>query len=86
VTWNAPAGGFFAVLDVPVAADGKLLEISADRYGVLWTPMSFFYLDGGGERSIRLSFSALSPEDIHEGVRRLAAVIRDHRCRRTPVT
>jgi (S)-3,5-dihydroxyphenylglycine transaminase len=85
VSWNAPAGGFFAVLDVPVAADEKLLEISADRYGVLWTPMSFFYLDGGGERSIRLSFSSLSPDDIHEGVRRLAAVIRDHRCDPVPL-
>jgi (S)-3,5-dihydroxyphenylglycine transaminase len=78
VTWNAPAGGFFAVLDVPVVADEKLLETSAERYGVLWTPMSFFYLDGGGERSIRLSFSALPPEEIREGVRRLAAVLRDH--------
>lgn len=75
VRWTAPAGGFFAVVDVPVPATVKLLEISARDYGVLWTPMSFFYSDGGGQQSIRLSFSALEPEQIDEGVRRFAALI-----------
>jgi (S)-3,5-dihydroxyphenylglycine transaminase len=78
-TWNSPSGGFFAVLDVPVRADEKLLELSARDYGVLWTPMSFFYLDGGGAHAIRLSCSALRPEQIDEGVRRLAALIADVR-------
>jgi (S)-3,5-dihydroxyphenylglycine transaminase len=77
VTWNAPAGGFFAVLDVPVRADETLLERSAREYGVLWTPMSFFYLDGGGTRALRLSCSALTEAEIAEGVRRLALLIRD---------
>jgi (S)-3,5-dihydroxyphenylglycine transaminase len=75
ITWNSPRGGFFAVLDVPVRADEKLLELSARDYGVLWTPMSFFYLDGGGSHAIRLSCSALTPDQIDEGVRRLAALI-----------
>lgn len=79
VTWNAPAGGFFAVLNVPVRADEKLLELSARDYGVLWTPMSFFYLGGGGSRAIRLSCSALATDQIDEGVRRLAALIADTR-------
>jgi (S)-3,5-dihydroxyphenylglycine transaminase len=75
VTWNSPSGGFFAVLDVPVRADEKLLELSARDYGVLWTPMSFFYLAGGGSHAIRLSCSALATDQIDEGVRRLAALI-----------
>lgn len=75
ITWNAPSGGFFAVVNVPVQADEKLLEISARDYGVLWTPMRFFYLDGGGERALRLSCSAVSPAQIEEGVRRLAAFL-----------
>jgi (S)-3,5-dihydroxyphenylglycine transaminase len=79
VRWNTPAGGFFIVLDVPVTADGTLLEISAADYGVLWTPMSFFYLGDGGRQAIRLSCSARSADEIDEGVRRLAALIRDHR-------
>jgi (S)-3,5-dihydroxyphenylglycine transaminase len=72
ITWNSPSGGFFAVLDVPVRADDKLLELSARDYGVLWTPMSFFYLDGGGSHAIQLSCSALATDQFDEGVRRLA--------------
>jgi (S)-3,5-dihydroxyphenylglycine transaminase len=79
ITWNSPGGGFFAVLDVPVRADEKLLEVSARDYGVLWTPMSFFYTGGGGTHAIRLSCSALVTDQIDEGVRRLAALIADAR-------
>ena len=79
ITWNSPGGGFFAVLDVPVRAGEKLLELSARDYGVLWTPMSFFYMNGGGSNAIRLSCSALVTGQIDEGVRRLAALIADVR-------
>lgn len=79
ITWNSPSGGFFAVLNVPVRADEKLLEVSARDYGVLWTPMSFFYLDSGGSHAIRLSCSALTPDQVDEGVRRLATLIADAR-------
>ncbi|SHM35102.1 aminotransferase-like domain-containing protein [Actinacidiphila paucisporea] len=79
VRWNAPAGGFFAVVDVPLTADEAMLETSGRDYGVLWTPMSFFYApgSGGGRRSIRLSCSALPPDRVEEGVRRLAELVRD---------
>ena len=74
VAWNVPNGGFFAVLDVPFTADEKLLELSAEQFGVLWTPMSFFYADGG-HRAIRLSCSYLEADRIAEGVRRLAQLV-----------
>jgi (S)-3,5-dihydroxyphenylglycine transaminase len=77
VGWNAPDGGFFAVLDTPVVADDALLEVSARDYGVLWTPMSMFYAGTGGERQIRLSASYLAPAEIEEGVRRLARLLAD---------
>jgi (S)-3,5-dihydroxyphenylglycine transaminase len=77
IRWNVPSGGFFAVVDSPVRADEKLLELSAQRYGVLWTPMSFFYSDGGGTHAIRLSCSWLEPAQIDEGVRRLAHLLAD---------
>ncbi|GIH19610.1 aminotransferase-like domain-containing protein [Rugosimonospora africana] len=80
VRWNVPAGGFFAVLTVPAhgpAADVDLLETSARDYGVLWTPMGFFYPDGGGSRALRVSCSALCPADLDEGVRRLAKLLGD---------
>ncbi|WP_028813705.1 PLP-dependent aminotransferase family protein [Streptomyces flavidovirens] len=75
VDWNQPDGGFFLVVRVPFVADTKALEHSARAFGVLWTPMSDFYLDGGGDHQLRLSCSALPPERIAEGVGRLAAFI-----------
>ncbi|MFV0133045.1 PLP-dependent aminotransferase family protein [Streptomyces sp. HMX87] len=75
VGWNQPDGGFFLVVHVPFVADDKALEHSARAFGVLWTPMSDFYLDGGGDHQLRLCCSALSPERIAEGVDRLAAFI-----------
>ncbi|NUS15710.1 MAG: PLP-dependent aminotransferase family protein [Streptomyces sp.] len=79
VRWNAPAGGFFAVAEVPLEADEAMLEVSGRDYGVLWTPMRFFYApgSGGGRRAIRLSCSALPPEQVEEGVRRFAELVRD---------
>lgn len=41
--------------------------------------MSFFYLNGGGSRAIRLCCSALAAGQIDEGVRRIAALIADVR-------
>ncbi|GAB2782208.1 PLP-dependent aminotransferase family protein [Streptomyces chlorus] len=75
VGWNEPDGGFFLVVDVPFVAGTKALERSAQDFGVLWTPMSDFYLDGGGDTQLRLSCSALAPGSIAEGVGRLAAFI-----------
>jgi (S)-3,5-dihydroxyphenylglycine transaminase len=74
VTWNVPSGGFFAVVDVPFEADERMLEVSAEQFGVLWTPMSFFYT-AGGTRSLRLSCSYLDAEQIAEGVRRLSLLV-----------
>lgn len=75
--WNRPAGGFFMAMNVAFTADDAALARSAERYGVLWTPMAYFYPDGGGERALRLSISYLSHEEIAEGVRRLARFIED---------
>ncbi|MGW9368175.1 PLP-dependent aminotransferase family protein, partial [Streptomyces albidoflavus] len=75
VSWNRPDGGFFLVVDVPFTADHKALELSARAFGVLWTPMCDFHLDGGGTRQLRLSCSSQSPEAITEGIARLAAFI-----------
>lgn len=77
VRWNVPSGGFFAVVDVPFRADEKRLELSAEQFGVLWTPMSFFYADGGAH-AIRLSCSYLQAEQIAEGVRRLSGLVAEH--------
>ncbi len=84
VTWNAPEGGFFVVLDVPFDADGDALEECAREHGVLWTPMSDFFQSGGGRRQLRLSCSTQEPPAIVEGVRRLGGYVAGRRA--VPVT
>ncbi|MDL5199791.1 PLP-dependent aminotransferase family protein [Streptomyces sp. ALI-76-A] len=75
VVWNRPQGGFFVRMRLPVSANESLLKESASRYGVLWTPMSPFYLGGRGRNEIRLSCSYLDAEEIEEGTHRLARFI-----------
>jgi isopentenyl diphosphate isomerase/L-lactate dehydrogenase-like FMN-dependent dehydrogenase/DNA-binding transcriptional MocR family regulator len=75
ISWNAPSGGFFLTLGVPFRADNACLTRSAERFGVLWTPMSYFYPGGGGEFTIRLSISYLSDAEIVAGVARLARLV-----------
>lgn len=77
ITWNSPTGGFFAVVTLPFAADDALMEYSAREHGVLWTPMSHFYADGGGLRQARLACSQLSSEQIELGLDRFAALVAD---------
>jgi (S)-3,5-dihydroxyphenylglycine transaminase len=75
VRWNTPSGGFFLNMRVPFQADNAALARSAEEFGVIWTPMSYFYPGGGGECSIRLSVSYLSEEEITEGITRLARFV-----------
>jgi (S)-3,5-dihydroxyphenylglycine transaminase len=80
--WNSPEGGFFTVLSVPFTADETALERSAREHGVLWTPMDAFYLNGGGRYQLRISSSYLAPEQIADGIDRLAAFIVSEASRR----
>ncbi|MER7847654.1 PLP-dependent aminotransferase family protein [Kitasatospora sp. NPDC096077] len=77
VSWNEPRGGFFLVLTVPCVVDDALLELSASRYGVIWTPMCHFHPGAGGERQLRLSVSQVDPATVDRGLDGLAALIAD---------
>lgn len=75
VHWNTPGGGFFLVLTVPFRTDDTLLEYSARRHGVLWTPMHHFYAEGMSTHQLRLSYSLLQPKQITRGLDRLADLV-----------
>ncbi|MEV8635761.1 PLP-dependent aminotransferase family protein [Streptosporangium sp. NPDC051023] len=77
VTWTAPEGGFFLVVDVPCVVDDDLLELAARDYGVLFTPMSYFLRGGRAVSQLRLSFSRILPEEMETGLDRLAALVAD---------
>ncbi len=77
VTWTENEGGFSLLLSLPVGMDSTVLLEQAAPRGVIFTPGNAFFVDGGGERMLRLSFSALPFAQIDEGIRRLAEIIRD---------
>lgn len=74
--WTEPNGGFYVWLTIPDFLDSKGMLPRAVTELVAYTPGTAFYSDGGGRDKIRLAFCYPSPETIHEGVRRLADVVR----------
>lgn len=73
--WSEPTGGMFTWLELPEGLDALALRDAATEAGVAYVPGAPFYPDGGGEREMRLSFSALGEADLAEAIRRLAGVI-----------
>jgi len=76
VQYTKPDGGMFLWVTLPEGCSTEELLADALRESVAFVPGSAFYVDGGGENSMRLNFSNASEEKITEGMQRLAAVIR----------
>lgn len=75
-TWTHPKGGFFLWVTLPEGVDAVDMIGQAREKLVDYIPGPSFYSDGSGRRSLRLSFSAVNAEQIDEGIRRLASVVR----------
>jgi 2-aminoadipate transaminase len=73
-TFTEPDGGYFLWVDFPEDVDVEKLFPAAMKKGVAIVKGSDFLLDGGNH-SCRLAFSAVTVEQIEEGVRRLAEAI-----------
>ncbi len=73
LTWSTPKGGFFLWATLPDGCTDTMLLERALQHGVIFVVGSAFHVDGSGHNTIRLSFSAPSPDRIEEGARRLAA-------------
>jgi 2-aminoadipate transaminase len=72
--WSRPQGGYFVWLELPEGADAGALLERATAAGVTFVPGADF---GGAPATARLAFSFVSPDEIREGVRRLAALVRE---------
>jgi 2-aminoadipate transaminase len=75
--WNEPNGGYFLWLDLPPGVDAARLLARATDAGVTFVKGSDFYLGAGGEEAARLAFSYATADEIDEGIRRLAKLVRD---------
>jgi DNA-binding transcriptional MocR family regulator len=77
VAWPDPRGGFFLWAALPAVIDAdRMIPRAVDR-GVIYVSGDAFFVNGSGRHFIRLSFSAPTPDRIEEGVRRLAATIKE---------
>jgi len=72
-----PEGGFFLSLTLGEGVTTRAVREAALARQVQLADGEAFFPNGGGERFLRLPFCALTPEDIREGVRRLAEAVRE---------
>ena len=70
-----PAGGFFCWLTLPEGLSADELFDDAAQAGISYVKGSDCVLEGG-ERTLRLAYSGVSPSEIEEGMERLGAVFR----------
>jgi len=69
-----PGGGYFLWLDLAGGADTPALLAEAKAEGVSFVAGPDFMVEGG-ENSLRLAFAAVPPEQIPEGVARIARAL-----------
>ena len=76
-----PDGGFFVSVMLPESANTENLVGRAKDVGLVLTPGGAFFADpddgeaASGDRFVRLPFCAVKPEQIEEGVKRLASLL-----------
>ncbi|MFP5261244.1 MAG: PLP-dependent aminotransferase family protein [Blastocatellia bacterium] len=76
--WRTPASGVFIWVELPDEIDTtELLRLAIETAKVAFIPGSAFCVGGGNREmnSMRLNFSNCKPDDITEGIQRLARVI-----------
>jgi 2-aminoadipate transaminase len=77
VTCTHPNGGMFVWMTLPDAISSMDVFENAIRDHVAVLPGMPFYVDGGGNNTLRLNFSNASPENIRVGMDRLSCVIHE---------
>lgn len=75
VAWTRPEGGFFVWLTLPEGIDSYPLLHEGIDAGVVFVPGAAFTATPGPSNKLRLAFSAVPPDMLREGVKRLAPVL-----------
>jgi 2-aminoadipate transaminase len=70
-----PQGGYFMWVELPEDVSVAELETAAKERGVVFVKGTDFLLEGG-ENTLRLAYSGVTPEQIDEGITRLADAVR----------
>jgi 2-aminoadipate transaminase len=75
VSWTHPDGGLFLWVTLPTAIDCTRLFQAAVEQNVAFVPGDPFYPNGDIGAHMRLNFSNAAPDQIREGIRRLAGAV-----------
>lgn len=74
---TTPEGGMFLWITLPQGIDTtRMLERAVERK-VAYVPGGPFFALGGGENTMRLSYSCATPQEIDQGIAALAETIRE---------
>jgi 2-aminoadipate transaminase len=73
--FEAPQGGYFMWVELPDEVDVAELEPAAKERGVVFVKGTDFLLEGG-HNTLRLAYSGVTPDQIGEGISRLADAVR----------
>jgi 2-aminoadipate transaminase len=73
--FSPPSGGYFMWVELPQGVDVAELETAAKERDVLFVKGTDFLMEGG-ENTLRLAYSGVTPAQIDEGVTRLAEAAR----------
>jgi 2-aminoadipate transaminase len=77
VKWTEPQGGLFLFVTLPKQLDSDIIFKKAIEKNVAFVSGSTFFCNDSGRNTMRINFSYSNPAEIEEGVKRLAAVIRE---------
>ena len=75
VHWTHPQGGLFLWVTLPEGVNAEEILKLAVEQKVAFVPGSSFHPDGTGKNTMRLNFSAPTPEQIELGITRLGRVL-----------
>ncbi len=79
VTWTKPSAGMFIWLTTPERIDtGEMLSVAIKKYGVAYVPGKSFYPNEDRHNDMRLNFTYPTPQQIFEGIKRLALAIKEY--------
>ena len=78
VDWTEPHGGMFLWLTLPDRFDTEAMLVDAIDNGVAYIPGHAFYAAEPRYDTLRINFTYVDDDAVRDGIRKLAATIRQH--------
>jgi len=77
ITYTNPESGLFLWVELPSQMNAQEILLTCVENNVAFVPGGAFFPNGGNENTFRLNYSNASEENIVEGIKRIAQVLRE---------